>query len=117
MPTPPKSVDVRFHNVDQILAAIDATKLRVIGYREAAIRADTKADKLVAKLNKLKNKDPRVNPEQLSAVVYHRDRAERKRQRAVSIEQSWLPRLKAKLAVIQTDLLPGIGFTDKSIKQ
>lgn len=119
MPTPPKSVNVRFTSAQQIEAAIDRTLARITKRNKEADRYDAIADELFRKYNEavagglLESERGAY----LSGARGYRERAETKRVRAQKMEQTWLPRLKGKLAAIQTMLLPNIGFTDISIKQ
>jgi len=105
MPSPPKSVDVRFRSAQEVLSAIDRTVARIAKRRREAEAADLKADELYKQ---------GINAALAGTL---RDTAEARRKRAQMIEQIYLPRLKNKLAEIQTLLLPGVGFTDISIKQ
>lgn len=81
-------------------------------YQEKALKLQREAEaeeKIAAALYK-------KGPLHAELTGFHAETAEKLRQSAARIYDKKLPRLKEKLAEFDTDLLPGLGITDRSIE-
>lgn len=108
-----KARRARYKTTIEIEADIDRQKARVIYLRDKAYAADVKATYWFRKWGPKEHSDQRTRL--LGRANKARERAAAMRQHAEKIDGGVLTRLKSKLAVMRTQLLPGIGSGDESI--
>lgn len=101
---PKKKPKKRFHSVQQILAEIDRYKAMMQKHNDAANALELKASMMI-----------RDDTSTIGEIHYAQREADRYRRAAARIQEKRLPKLKQKLAEIQTPQIPAIDNGDKNI--
>lgn len=102
----------RFRTADDVKEAVLTVSIRIALWRVKAEQCEKKADGI---RDRWMHRDESEQRRKMFVRCGNlRDRAIRLRKRAIAVEGGYMTRLKSKLAIIQTQLLPGMG-EDQSI--